>query len=329
MKSVLSYLKIWSDDFTASIYLSKILGLILTLAYFIFTLNKDKAKYFNRKNNYFLNLRQKLIQKYIKPFDDKFNADFLRGDRYDFNGVYLPKMESTYQVRMVYDDLLKIYTEYGDNYDYKLVDELDKTPRKGYGYPAEGSYCYVGPNGEDITIKKGNVVIDAWAWIGDFSAYCSKKGSTVYAFEPYPMHLSLLEKTVQYNAGNGGSIFVVPFGLGDNEGRENFQEYDDHSAGSGFGQSDDNVGVKLNITTLDAWVEKNNIPKVDFIKADIEGYERKLLAGAVNTLKKFAPILSLCTYHLPDDFEVLSGIILKANPRYKIIQRKMKLFAYV
>ena len=126
MKSVLSYLKIWSDDFTASIYLSKILGLILTLAYFIFTLNKDKAKYFNRKNNYFLNLRQKLIQKYIKPFDDKFNADFLRGDRYDFNGVYLPKMESTYQVRMVYDDLLKIYTEYGDNYDYKLVDELDK-----------------------------------------------------------------------------------------------------------------------------------------------------------------------------------------------------------
>jgi hypothetical protein len=84
----------------------------------------------------------------------------------------------------------------------------------------------------------------------------------------------------------------------------------------------------IKIITLDEWVYKENI-KVNFIKADIEGYERKMLQGAVNIIKTQQPVLSLCTYHMPDDPEVMKDIILSANPYYKIIQRRMKMFAYV
>jgi hypothetical protein len=83
-----------------------------------------------------------------------------------------------------------------------------------------------------------------------------------------------------------------------------------------------------NIIKLDNWVEEEKI-NIDFIKADIEGYERYMLEGAQEILKTQKPILSLCTYHLPDDPVIMKEIILKANPNYKFIQRRTKMFCYV
>jgi len=131
-----------------------------------------------------------------------------------------------------------------------------------------------------------------------------------------------LKKTAEYN----GNIKIVPYGLSDKVSTMSFHGDKQNSGGNKF---DDFGEVKLNITTIDYWVEQNSIKKVDFIKADIEGFERNMLAGASNVLKTHSPILSICTYHLPDDQEVLKKIILDANPNYIIIQRKKKLFAFV
>jgi hypothetical protein len=68
---------------------------------------------------------------------------------------------------------------------------------------------------------------------------------------------------------------------------------------------------------------------VDFIKADIEGAERLMLKGAQKTLARFAPKLALCTYHLPDDPDVMEKLIMEANPNYKIVHKWFKLYAYV
>ena len=75
--------------------------------------------------------------------------------------------------------------------------------------------------------------------------------------------------------------------------------------------------------------KKNNVKKVDFIKADIEGAERDLLAGAENTIKRFKPKISIRTYHLPDDPEVLYNIIKKYVPEYKTVQFKKTLYAWI
>jgi hypothetical protein len=51
------------------------------------------------------------------------------------------------------------------------------------------------------------------------------------------------------------------------------------------------------------------------------------LLGAKEILKKFAPKLAICTYHLPDAPQVLESIIKEANPDYKVVHLRHKLFA--
>ena len=231
--------------------------------------------------------------------------------------IIFPKVKYS-AVYNIYNDVFKVYVEYGDNYDYKLVDKLDKDL-------PEGVYCYTNKaKGVDIMIHPGDVVIDAGAWAGDFSAYAAKKGAVVYAFEPAPSTIALLKQTIQYN-NLGDKINIVESGLGDS----NRTAYIKEEGVSGGNSISGDGSIPIKIIRLDDFVIQNKLEKVDFIKADIEGEERNMLAGAREVLKNFSPTLSICTYHLADDPQVLEAMILDANPRYKVIQRKMKLFAYV
>jgi hypothetical protein len=44
-------------------------------------------------------------------------------------------------------------------------------------------------------------------------------------------------------------------------------------------------------------VKERNLPRVDFIKADIEGAECAMLLGAAETIRKYRPKMALCIYH--------------------------------
>ena len=81
--------------------------------------------------------------------------------------------------------------------------------------------------------------------------------------------------------------------------------------------------------TLDEFASQQNLNKIDFIKADIEGAERNLLMGATNVMRKFAPKIAVRTYHLPDDSKVLRDIIRKANPKYTIFEKYKTMYAYI
>jgi tRNA G37 N-methylase Trm5 len=72
----------------------------------------------------------------------------------------------------------------------------------------EGPYGYT--DGDfDVTVKKRDVVIDAGAWIGDFSAYAASKGAITYAFEPANDTFQWLCKTRELNNVNGGGKFIL------------------------------------------------------------------------------------------------------------------------
>ena len=48
---------------------------------------------------------------------------------------------------------------------------------------------------------------------------------------------------------------------------------------------------EIEITTLDNFVKKNKIQRIDFIKCDVEGFELSVFKGAKKTLRKFKPVV--------------------------------------
>ena len=73
----------------------------------------------------------------------------------------------------------------------------------------EGPYGYR-DGGFDVTVKKGDIVIDSGAWIGDFAALAACYGAETYAFEPVESSFKMLAKTTRLN---GGAIHAVKRGL--------------------------------------------------------------------------------------------------------------------
>jgi FkbM family methyltransferase len=243
---------------------------------------------------------------------------------FDFNGMRLPDVsadpEKLYNLSYVFNDVFLFPCFYNDNYDKALVDAIDRHDMM------EGPYGYV-DGAFDVTVKAGDIVIDAGAWIGDFSAYAAREGAIVHAFEPVEETFRLLLETRDLNAGQ---IFPVQKGLGSVEAEVDIAIDEENSGANSITR--DARGKRLeriSVTTLDKFVEENRLPRVDFIKADIEGAEREMLKGSVNVLKTFAPRLAICTYHLPDDPEVLERIILEANPAYTVKHLRHKLLAMV
>jgi FkbM family methyltransferase len=238
---------------------------------------------------------------------------------WNFNGIRLPFYSpdsSAGLMYLVYLDSLFVYCIHNDNYDSSLIDQLDT-------YLPEGTYGYQNKD-MDVTVKENDVIIDAGAWIGDFSAYASVKGAMVYAFEPSEENVGYLNKTKELNK----NIEVVAKGLGD---KSEISFFSNKLQNSLIYQitNDKTNSEKIEVTTIDDFVSENKLGSVDFIKADIEGFERNMLTGAKETLKRFGPKLAICTYHLPDDPEVLAKIILDANPNYIIVQKRKKLYAMV
>jgi FkbM family methyltransferase len=271
---------------------------------------------------------------YERISDEKFKKKWLKQNGnesyFDFNGVKLPDISNDKEkfavLKLVFEDVFLIPCYYNDNYDRPIVELIDQ-------YLLEGPYGYV-DGAFDVTIKKNDVVIDAGAWIGDFSAYSVSKEAIVYAFEPVEETFRLLCKTKELN---NGKIYPIQKGLGNRDCEVDISINKENSGSNTIVTNEKNLIVtkgdktteKIFITTLDKFVKENKLEKVDFIKADIEGAEREMLRGASHVLKTFAPKLAICTYHLPDDPEILEKIILDANPNYTIVHLKHKLLAAV
>jgi FkbM family methyltransferase len=174
----------------------------------------------------------------------------------------------------------------------------------------------------NIKLSPGDTVIDCGANFGLFSAVAATKDCRVFAFEPIPE----IRKRLQITANMYSSINVCPYALSDKAETVMFQE---NNSNLGASHMSYKGTVEAEAITLDGYVEQNNIQSVDFIKADIEGAERLMLKGAQETIRRFHPKISICTYHLPDDPAVLRELILQACPDYVIEEKYKKMYAYV
>lgn len=261
------------------------------------------------------------VQSSLSSFKKKYLVESTTS-YFNFAGAKLPDVsndkEKLKMLWQIFDDVFLVSCMFEDNYEKRIVKDVDQNTN-------EGAYGYVDGN-FDVRVKKDDIVIDAGAWIGDFSAYAASKGAKVYAFEPCTETIFWLKRTSELN---NNQIIPIQLGLGDKECKMSISVCEANTGGNSLLQTFSENSETVDIITLDDFVEKYCLEHVDFIKSDIEGFERNLLEGARETLRRFAPKLAICTYHLPDDPEVLSKIIKNANPEYTIVQMKHKLFAAV
>lgn len=181
-------------------------------------------------------------------------------------------------------------------------------------------YAYKESGKAIVEVEEGDIVFDIGACWGDTAHYfASKAGESgkVHSFEFIPGNIELFQKNLSLNSRFKEVINIVEHPVSDTSDVEVY--FKDNGPGSIMKMEPfkDQTGLVKTIS-IDDFVEKNQLGKVDFIKMDIEGAEPLALKGAINTIKKFRPKLAIANYHGLDDFTNIPNWILDLDLGYEI-----------
>lgn len=140
-------------------------------------------------------------------------------------------------------------------------------------------------------VKDGMTVLDIGANIGCHTLRFAKlvgKNGKVVAFEPMTFALTKLKDNIELN--NFKNIIVEKIALSNVDGKR--QTINFRASWTLDGNREDiNQKEEIDFLTLDTYIRKKQINKVDFVKVDVDGYEYKVLVGAKETLQKFSPLI--------------------------------------
>ncbi len=170
-----------------------------------------------------------------------------------------------------------------------------------------------------VHVRPGDIVIDGGACWGDTSlyfAYLGGESGRVFGFEILPENLAIMERNIKDNPALAGRIECVRRALWDRSGET--LGYTSRASGTSLlvGGKDDGSVETISIDDL---VAQRAIPRVDFIKLDVEGAELNALRGAEKTIRAFRPRLAVSVYHKEDDLISIPDFLRGLNCGYKLL----------
>lgn len=146
-------------------------------------------------------------------------------------------------------------------------------------------------------IPEQGVVFDVGAHTGSYTkafARLHEGRVEVHAFEPLAYNFSILEDV----AAGHPNVHTNKVALSDQPGEVDLHlpVKESGRVGSSLGHfgpenARDYVIERVATTTLDAYVGERNLPRLDFVKCDVEGAEFLVLKGAAETLRRFHPTI--------------------------------------
>lgn len=161
-------------------------------------------------------------------------------------------------------------------------------------------------------LRPNMVCLDVGANFGEISLHMASlvgQAGTVHSFEPAP---SEFKRLVQHVEHNGLPVHCHELAIGDRTGKVNMAVPTPLADNTGLGST----GLSFNLhppdfaltfymqyrfgqyqvaevkqMTLDDFVAKHRIERLDFIKLDIEGAEPAVIRGGMKSIKKFKPLI--------------------------------------
>ncbi|NJO47079.1 MAG: FkbM family methyltransferase [Oscillatoriales cyanobacterium RM2_1_1] len=159
------------------------------------------------------------------------------------------------------------------------------------------------------TVTAADVVFDCGAAEGIFSFLVRSQAKHIYSFEPLPDYLPALAKTF----GSDANVSIVPQALGNRTGTAYLQP-----AGVCSMISQQDTGLAIAMDTIDHFCTTHQTP-INYLKADLEGYELNLLAGAKEAIWQFRPKIAITTYHQGSHAQDIRQFLQGIHPSYNIL----------
>ena len=168
-------------------------------------------------------------------------------------------------------------------------------------------------------IRPGDIVLDCGANVGVFTRKALWAGAAkVIAIEPGPENVESLRRNFPNEIADG-RVVIYPKGVWDKDDVLKLNIDPANSASDSFISVSKNAQfVEVPLTTIDKMVSELRLPKVDFIKMDIEGAEQKAIAGSRKTIARYRPRMALCIYHVKGDETMVPKLVREVVPDYSI-----------
>lgn len=167
-------------------------------------------------------------------------------------------------------------------------------------------------------VRAGDIVLDCGANVGVYTREALHAGARlVVAIEPAPENLECLRRNFRAETA-AGRVVISAKGVWDSEGTMTIRLVPHNPAADTLvlQPPGSRQGGEVALTTIDKLTAELGLPRVDYIKMDIEGAEQRALLGAQQTLTRFKPRLAISSYHRPDDPEKIPELVRRARPDY-------------
>lgn len=175
----------------------------------------------------------------------------------------------------------------------------------------------------DTYVKQGDITLDIGANLGLVTLRMAQKvgpSGQVHAFEPNPSIHKYLVPTLERNALS--TVFLHKIALGSVASTLSLMVPKVNAGAASFvdvGGREVDYRVEVPVVRLDAFLAQTNLPRVDFIKMDVEGFEAEVLKGGSRMLRDMPPRVILFEENGRIDGEILPETLqLLIDNGYKI-----------
>ncbi|SEW49653.1 FkbM family methyltransferase [Chitinophaga arvensicola] len=166
----------------------------------------------------------------------------------------------------------------------------------------------------ETAIAPGDVVVDCGSAEGFFAFRHQYTAGRIYVLEPLPLFIDSLQTLFKEKK----QIVILPVAAGDACEKAYINMTSDNTVLNGTiqAQSSNGQSLEVEVVTLDSLFADKGI-RIDYIKADIEGFEENMIRGALETIRTSKPKIAITTYHEGQDYEKLISLIKGVVPEYK------------